>query len=630
MTIKTRINLLTATLMLLLAGASFLASQHLLHAEQKRYRATALNGNQVLWQALIENRLETMISAGRLLMRDKESLAALESGDREALARSARNSHILLSAEGIASSLILHDANGDIVYSAPEQISGGAGPLVRQAIASGKVQKGLQRNPAGHLEIVTATPLFVDGRIIGVGVYGLGLEPLLRQFRHLDGAEAFVTDTEGNIEYQTDTAIGQLIEANFTPVTTATMTTLASDKASVSIATLPLQDRAGNLLGYLVTTHDNTSMQQTMDSIGRTTAAVIVGLIGLSITLLTWLLHRAFRPLEAVVRVSTDIAAGNLETPIEHSGRSDETGRLLTAAKTMRDRLRHIVGEIRRSADHVRSLSAEIASANGELAQRTAEQASSLQETAASMDRVATASRRNADDAHTASKLAQEAMEKADEGAESMAATNQAVANISDRSRKIAEIVGLIDDIAFQTNLLALNASVEAARAGEQGKGFSVVAGEVRNLAERSAKAANEVKALVEETQRAITEGTRLAEVSATALTRMLHSVKSVHQLIDNIAVASEQQAAGIREINGTLTAIDTTTRENSSAVEETATASHALADEAAAMARAIAFFQLSETSAKTATPHPPDRHHPPQTPSAAEKGVTAPFVANG
>ncbi len=631
MTIKTRINLLTATLMLLLVAASFLTSQQLLQAERQRYVETTINGHRVLWQALIDNRLEAMVNAGRLLMRDAETLAALRAADRDALMRNARNSHILLSAEGIISTLILYDAGGNIVFSAPQPMSGSAGALVRQALATGKVQKGLQRNPAGHLEIVTATPLFSRGQPIGVGVYGLGLDPLLAQFRALNGAEAFVIDTGGRIEYLTDETLRPLVESHFEPATEATMITVETGDTTQSVATLPLTDRDGKLLGHLIAAHDDTATEQALTRIGRLTAAVVVGMIILSIALLSWLLRRAFQPLDAVVRVNGDIAAGRLDTPIDHHGRNDETGRLLSAAQTMRDRLRHVVGEVRRGADHVRSLSCEIASANGELAQRTAEQASSLEETAASMDEIAVTSRRNADDANAASELAREAMDKANEGAEAITATNRAVANISERSRKIAEIVGLIDDIAFQTNLLALNASVEAARAGEQGKGFSVVATEVRNLAERSASAANEVKTLVGETETAIAEGNELADVSATALNAMVSSVRRVHELIGNIAKASQEQAAGIREINASLATIDATTRDNSSAVEETATASHALADEAAAMASTMAFFHLGETTRQ-------ENEQRPSTPvptveaasSAGEKRIGPPLVANG
>ncbi len=631
MTIKTRINLFAAGLMLALLGISFIAAQQLLKAEQRRYTDAKINAYQVLWQAEMHNRLENMTNAGRLLMRDRETLAALQAGEREKLAAAARNSYILLSAEGIVSSLVLYDASGEVAWSAPNAFTGAGGQLVQDALSTGKVQKGLQRNPAGKLEIITATPLYARGQPIGVGVYGKALQALIQHFADLTHSDAFVLSPQGKLEYGTNRGLFEAIEQAIAYSEKPILNNITLTDSSFVATTLPLRDSVGNLVGYLVNAHDETETLGLMHRISIMTGiAIFIGII-IALGLLSWLLQRAFRPIQMVIDISNDIASGKLDATITAPTKPDETGRVLAAAGTMQARLRQVVDKVRHGAQQISSLSAEIANANSNLAERTEEQANSLETTTSSMEEIAITSRRNADDAESANKLAKEAMALANSGAKSIMATNKAVNNISASSAKIAEIVGLIDDIAFQTNLLALNASVEAARAGEQGKGFSVVATEVRNLAERSATAASEVKTLIEETQQAIAEGSALAETSGEALTSIVSSVKKVHALIEDIALASEEQAMGIREINAALTLIDTTTQENTQLVEETATASSTLAVEAKQLRQVMNFFKLRETGIASRTidteRHPADERG--IRPSGNQERVAPALVAN-
>ncbi len=628
MTIKTRINLITIGLMLTLLGISYLATQQLLKTEQQRYTDTKINAHQLLWQAELNNHLENMVNAGRLLMRDSETLAALKAGDHEELAKAARNSYILLSAEGIISSLVLYDASGRVAWSAPDVFSGTGGPLIHNALTTGKVQKGLQRNPAGKLELITATPLYARGQSIGVGVYGKTLQPLIEQFGKLTHGDAFVLSPQRKLEYGTNQRLLADIESAVDYAETPRLTNIDLANSSLVITTLPLRDSADSLLGYLVTAHDETETLTLMRRISTMTGLVVIAGIVLSILLLSWLLKRAFRPIEMVIDISNGIANGNLDAEIAPSTQQDETGRLLAAAHTMQTRLRHIVSDVHRGSNAISRLSSDIATANANLAERTEEQASGLETTASSMEAIAITSRRNADDAASASKLATDAMQRANQGADSLMATNKAVGNIRQSCTKIAEIVGLIDDIAFQTNLLALNASVEAARAGEQGKGFAVVAAEVQNLATRSAAAASEVKALIDETRKIIAEGSSLAEASGEALTTIVDSVKNVHRLIQDIADASAEQATGIREINDALTQLDTATQENSALVEETASASATLAEEARQLREVMGFFKLG-ASGMAIRPDDGSRSDGPSPTSAEQERVAAALIAN-
>ena len=622
MTIKTRINLIAAGLMLLLAASCFTATRYLLQAENQRYADAAINARDTLWQALLANRLDAMADAGSLLMRDRETLAALQRKDLATLGKSARNSYILLSAEDIISGLTLFDSSGNPLWSAPEPATAPGGPLVRRALESGKVQRGLQNGPSGKLEIVTATPLFIRGQPVGVGLYRLAPETLIGQLGRREGGDVFILSADGQAEYATDEALLAdtlpAIERGDTP----TLTTARADDHIHVITTLPLHGEDGEVLGYLVTVDDQSTALGAMDRISNLTVMVVAGVILGAIALMSWYLQRAFRPIEAVIGINAAIAAGRLDSTIEPIDSNNETGRLLAAADTMQRRLRQIVGDVREGCAQISSLSREIARANADLATRTEEQASQLAKTASSMKEIAVTSKRNADDATSASSHARAAIARATEGADSIRATNDAVAHINESSARIAEIICLIDDIAFQTNLLALNASVEAARAGEQGKGFSVVATEVRNLAERSATAANEVKTLIDETRQAIEQGATLAETSEEALNGIVDSVEKVGGLVSDIAQASAEQAASIGEINASLSTIDVTTRENAALVEETATASHSLADETARLKQTMEFFKLTHSA--------PRRRPPTSARPAAEERVAPPLVANG
>jgi methyl-accepting chemotaxis protein len=313
--------------------------------------------------------------------------------------------------------------------------------------------------------------------------------------------------------------------------------------------------------------------------------------------------------------VASRIAGGDLRTEVQLRA-GDETS-LLFAMKSMRDRLARIVSEVRQGTDAIASASGQIASGNLDLSSRTEEQASSLEETASSMEELTSTVKQNADNARQANVLAQTASSVAGQGGDVVAQVVQTMGSINDSSKKIVDIITVIDGIAFQTNILALNAAVEAARAGEQGRGFAVVAGEVRTLAQRSAAAAKEIKALIGDSVDKVETGTRLVDQAGATMTEVVTSIQHVTDIMAEISAASQEQTGGIEQINQAISQMDNVTQQNASLVEEAAAASEALQDQATKLAELVSLFQIDDR-APAAKPKKSVRAEPVMTALAA------------
>jgi methyl-accepting chemotaxis protein len=334
------------------------------------------------------------------------------------------------------------------------------------------------------------------------------------------------------------------------------------------------------------------------------------GLLALLVIGLVWLSMRSIRRSIGgepgfAVAMATRIANGDLGK--DDGGKTFAAGSLLAELARMRDRLTGIVGEVQHGSEAVSSAAQQIAKGNDDLSQRTQEQASSLEETAASMEEMTSTVKQNAENASYANQLASGAREQAERGGEVAAQAVAAMDEINASSRKIADIVGLIDEIAFQTNLLSLNAAVEAARAGEQGRGFAVVASEVRSLSQRSAAAAKEIKGLINESVQRVQAGSALVDQSGAALTGIVESVKKVTDIVAEIAAASHEQSAGIDQVNRAVMQMDEVTQQNAALVEEAAAAARAMQEQALELQRQMRFFQLggapSDAQAPVAAP---------------------------
>jgi methyl-accepting chemotaxis protein len=319
-------------------------------------------------------------------------------------------------------------------------------------------------------------------------------------------------------------------------------------------------------------------------------AAVVVFSI-----LLAWLLACLItRLLRQVVAVSDRIAKGDLTGELQVSS-TDETGQMLGSMRDMATRLKEMVGSVTEAIDQLSFVTAEIAQGSADLSQRTEEQASALEETASSMEELTSAVKQSAEHAGQANQLAGAARNQAEQGGQVVDQAVTAMNAIHQSSKKIADIIGVIDEIAFQTNLLALNAAVEAARAGEQGRGFAVVASEVRKLAQRSADAAKEIKALITDSVAKVADGGRLVEQSGQTLKDIVTAIKKVSDIVAEMAAAAREQAGGIEQVNKAILQMDQTTQQNAALVEQTAAASHAMSEQAARLRTLMAYFKLAK-----------------------------------
>jgi methyl-accepting chemotaxis protein len=299
------------------------------------------------------------------------------------------------------------------------------------------------------------------------------------------------------------------------------------------------------------------------------------------------------RPIQQAVQVATTVASGDLTSRIEVQG-ADEMAQLLRALSQMNESLARVVGQVRNSSDSIATGSAEIATGNHDLSQRTEQQASNLQETAASMEQMSGLVKNNAETTRQASGMARQAADAAARGGDKVSTVVSTMQEIAASSKKIADIIGVIDGIAFQTNILALNAAVEAARAGEQGRGFAVVASEVRNLAGRSADAAKEIKSLIGASVEKVEAGMRQVDEAGTSMDDIVAQVQRVTQLIAEISNATSDQSTGIAQVGESVTQLDQVTQQNAALVEESAAAAESLRQQAATLASLVTMFKLS------------------------------------
>ncbi|NVD71284.1 MCP four helix bundle domain-containing protein [Duganella sp. BJB1802] len=355
---------------------------------------------------------------------------------------------------------------------------------------------------------------------------------------------------------------------------------------------------------------------------GRTLLTILgLAAIAMGVIAAWWITRTITTPINEAVKVAETVSSGDLTSDIQVNS-ADETGQLMNALKTMNANLVNIVGQVRNGTDLMATASTEIAAGNQDLSSRTEQQASSLQETASSMEELTSTVRFNAENAREANKLAATASEIASRGGAVVGEVVSTMGSINDSSRKIVDIISVIDSIAFQTNILALNAAVEAARAGEQGRGFAVVASEVRNLAQRSAAAAKDIKGLIDDSVQKVALGSDLVDKAGQTMSEIVTSISRVTQIMSQISHASEEQSLGIAQVNDAITQMDQVTQQNAALVEEAAAAAESMQEQSAKLAEVVGVFKLDASQmAMQSRALPPVRPRvapPPRRPAPA------------
>ncbi|MFT5534778.1 MAG: methyl-accepting chemotaxis protein [Burkholderiaceae bacterium] len=370
------------------------------------------------------------------------------------------------------------------------------------------------------------------------------------------------------------------------------------DKWAAGLATLVEAEQA-DLRNSIVVSRDNYSRAR----MGMLGIGIVTLLLGAAIALL--ITRSITQPMQRAGQIADTIAAGDLSAVIEAGG-PDEAGQLVNSLRTMQARLIDTVNRIKLGTDTITTASREIASGNADLSARTESQASSLEQTAASMETLTSTVRQNADNARQANQLVITASDFAIKGGDVVGQVVATMGSITDSSRKIVDIIGVIDGIAFQTNILALNAAVEAARAGEQGRGFAVVASEVRSLAQRSAAAAKEIKGLIGDSVSKVEVGSRLVDEAGQSMQQIVDSVRQVADIMSEITAASQEQSAGIAEVNQAITQMDAMTQQNSALVEQASAAAESMQQQAVELMHTVALFQLRQGASQAALPVAP------------------------
>ncbi len=398
-------------------------------------------------------------------------------------------------------------------------------------------------------------------------------------------------------------------------------------------------DEAGAMLQRLVELNgkgadaSSVASEQAFFSARLVLLVAVAAALVVAVALGAWMIRSITAPLREAAGAADRVASGDLTGAIDVSSQ-DETGRVLHALQRMQASLVQVVSRVRLNSESVATASAQIAQGNQDLSQRTEEQASALEETAATMDELGSTVRNNAESAKQANQLAQGASTVATQGGEVVGQVVTTMRGISDSSRRIGDIIGVIDGIAFQTNILALNAAVEAARAGEQGRGFAVVAGEVRALAQRSAEAAKEIKALIGRSVEQVEQGTALVDQAGQTMGEIVGAIQRVRDIVAEITTASVEQSSGVQQVGEAVNQMDHATQRNAALVEESAAAAQSLQEQAQQLVQAVAVFKLADegryaavapvpTRAATAKASAPARTAERRQPAALAKAAT-------
>lgn len=569
----------------LLPGGWYLWQQAKQGAEQE-LRSTMQRSMQLSLNGLYPRMEEAM----QAITRNSELKKALQQGKSAGITTSVETTFRRVNAAGLIDTLEILDLNGKRLYSSQGREGKTQQRIPQLVVAENRNVRGIEMSALNELGIYVGFPIISRGQILAVGLFSRSLDPTLMGIAELNGSRLQINGSSGQL--LADSAPEPLIPFQLPPLGEPFSLHIERDGIVYGLNGIPLKELSGTVIAHLIQIDDETQRFTQQQQVYWVVILSLVTLLALLALVMRSVIGRSLRPLYVAMGAFDQIAKGDLTITVEVN-QSDEIGSMLHSLNQMTQHLRATVAGMLTSAANVSMAAEEISGGNDDLSGRTESLAASLEQTSASMSQQTTAVKQTADSAHTAHQHVMQAAYDAQAGEEVVAKTVSAMTEIDKASRKIAEIIGVVDGIAFQTNLLALNAAVEAARAGEHGRGFAIVAAEVRNLAQRSAGAAKDIKGLIQESLIRVEEGGRQVGQSGETLRQLQQQIQQVNKLVAEISTATAQQANGQQQINHAIASMDHVTQQNAAMVEELAASSRELSSEARTLEQLVGAFRL-------------------------------------